>query len=584
MEIRPRLAAMLPPGGPLALREDAPAEAGPRRGSPDAQHLRDVLLLCKERQETEGDRIGLAAVLHEHGYAPMLKDLKLSREHEPLRGLDLSGMTFENCEFDSNYLSKSVMQGCEFRRCAFRHASFMHSQLRDSTFKDCQFDEAMMVGIGLSGVSFERCAIAASSFEDARIQNGMFREVQLPGTHFLSAAVSGCSIKKSDLTDTVFFGTEQGFDIDAASKATAKLTKPTTATLVFPESRGVSVPLVGAKIAGIANTLPLRVAMRAPMLDVKQVDAEVERFLEGLYDIGGDRPQPIAQRLVIEAVENPQALPNAARVIAKARTLVEHVDSVVLPGGEDVSPKLYGQPQDPQNDWNGDYRRSLLELGLVHYCFNRGVPLMAICRGFQMTSVYFGASLQQHVGRQVGVRILDDDARESKSSTAELMQGIYGRTLKDIRAAVYHHQAVVDGEGGIANLHASLRRTIVDGATGNNTWKVVMAFESSETRAPIMGLQFHPEFFKQGAALQDSAALDNERLEAMANAYVQPNSNNTGFRDPRDMAASGILDHLSPGNDELWRILSDAANSHRIKAGITPEALVNQKGKLRPHA
>jgi len=579
MDLRPRLAAMLPPVGPLALAEPAHAEVEPRRSSPDVQHLQDVLRLCKERRAKEDPRIELAAALSEHGYGPMLKDLKLSRQYVPLKGLDLSGMTFDNCEFDWNYLSKSIMQDCEFRNCTFRNASFMHSQLRDCAFKDCQFVEVMMVNTKLSGVLFERCGIAASSFEDARIQNGCkFREVTLPGTHFLSAAVSDCCIEKSDLTDTVFFGTEQDFDIDAASKTTAKLTKPTTATLIFPEERGVSVPRVGAKISGIANTLPLRVAMRAPTLDVKAVDAEVERFLEGLSDAGGDRLQPVAQRLVIEAVENPQALPNASRVIAKARTLVEHVDSVVLPGGEDVSPKLYGHQQAPENDWKGDYRRSLLELGLVHYCFHRGVPLMAICRGFQMTGIYFGASLHQHVGQQVGVRILDEDARESESTTGQ-MHGIYGRTLKDIRAAVYHHQAV-DADSGIENLHASLRRTIVDAATGNNTWKVIMAFESSETRAPIIGLQFHPEFFNEGVAPQDSAALDNKRLEAMANAYVQPNSNTRGFRDPRDMVASGILDHLSPGNDELWRILSNAAKAHRIKAGITPEALVSQRERL----
>ena len=579
MDLRPKLAA-LPPVGPLTLVEPDHADGRqPRRSSPDAKLLQDVLRLCKERQQTEkeGDHAGLAAMLSKHGYAPLLENLKLSREHEPLKGLDLSGMTFHNCEFDWNYLSKSIMQDCKFRDCTFRNTSFMRSKLLDCVFQDCRFDEAMMVNTELSGVLFERCAIAASSFEDARIQNGCrFREVKLPGTHFLSAAVSDCSMEKSDLTDTVFFGTEQAFDIDDASKTTAKLTKPTTATLVFPESRGDSVPRIGAKIAGIANTLPLRVAMRGSTLDVKAVDAEVEGFLEGLSDAERDMRQPIAQRLVIKAIEKPQALPNASGVIAKARKLVEYVDSVVLPGGEDMSPKLYGHKQAPECTWNGDYRRSLLELGLIHYCFHRGVPLMAICRGFQMTSVYFGASLHQHVGQQVGVRILDKDARESESSKDQ-MDGIYGGTLKNIRAALYHHQAVVDDDCEIANLHASMRRTVVDAASGK--WKVIMAFESSETRAPIIALQFHPEFFVKEAP--GSAALDNKRFEAMANAYVPPNSNTTGFRHPRDMLASGILDHLSAGNDELWKILSDAANAHRIKAGITAEALVSQKGKLR---
>lgn len=108
-----------------------------------------------------------------------------------------------------------------------------------------------------------------------------------------------------------------------------------------------------------------------------------------------------------------------------------------------------------------------------------------------------------------------------------------------------------------------------------------MAVEQN-SGAPILGLQFHPEFFKHNPSIQAPyAELTNAELKQFARNYVSPGTKERGLRDPADMVASGILEHMSSDNDELWKIFASAANTYRNKSGITQEALLQQKEKLR---
>ncbi|MDA8445095.1 gamma-glutamyl-gamma-aminobutyrate hydrolase family protein [Paracidovorax valerianellae] len=568
----------------------APSAPGLASGSARASGLADTALLRRLLQAgvtnpaaADAGRPSLAAALAAAGHAPRLKGAELLEGSPALRGWDLSGVTFEDCRFDRTSLADTHIEGSAFQGCQFNEVSLAHAQVRDSQFIGCRFQEAMFLNATLSGVRFEASQLHSSSFEDAHLQDGsVFKGVKMPGTHFLCASVGDARIEASDLTDTVFLGTEARFRIDADSQKTARLTRPTTATLVSHEVRGITVPRVGAKIAAVAGTLPLRVEMRAASLQAAAVDAEVEAHLERLaaQPSGG---KPLAQRLVIDALAQPETLPGIAQILAKAEILARHVDSVVLPGGEDISPRLYGRQAEPQTDWSGDYRRSVLELGLLHQCFHRGVPLMAICRGFQMTNVFFGAALQQHVGSQVGVRTLDDDraaavpavptapASSAEKGVGQAEIGVFGTALHNIRAAVYHHQAVIDDQEARPDLRTALRRTIPS-AAGDTAWRAVMAIESSQPRAPLIGLQFHPEFFDGSTASGDASPPSNQQLEEKA----------VGLRNPADLIASGILNHMSPGNDALWTILSQAATAHCHKAAITAEALQAQKAALKP--
>ncbi|GKS89610.1 gamma-glutamyl-gamma-aminobutyrate hydrolase family protein [Acidovorax sp. SUPP2539] len=571
----------VPPKAPLAV------------GTADTALLHRLLKAVADApaSATGTGKPSLAAALGAAGHSHVLEGAQLPEGGPALRGWDLSGVDFKRCQFGGSSLADTRIEGSHFEGCRFEGVSFANAALHETAFKGCEFGETMFVNAALSGVRFEDSRLQHSSFEDASFEgNCVFKGVHMPGTHFLSASVSkDTRIEASDLTDTVFLDTRARFAIDAASADTARLTRPTTATLVSHESRGVTVPRVGAKIAAVAGTLPLRVEMRVASVQAAVVDAEVEAHLDRLASQpAGDHSLP--QRLVADALADPQALPKIAQILAKAEILARHVDSVVLPGGEDLSPRLYNQQAEPQTDWKGDYRRSVLEMGLLHQCFHRGVPLMAICRGFQMTNVFFGAPLQQHVGRHVGVRTLGDDRAGGAASAqdpaategAKKEASVFGNALQDIRAAVLHHQAVIDDPAGRPHLSTALSRTIAS-EEGGTAWRAIMAIESSQPRAPLIGLQFHPEFFEGSTARGgDARPLSNAELEQLGKGYTRPGSQTPGLQNGTDLVASGIVDHMSPGNDALWKILSDAATAHRHKAAITAEALAEGRAKLRP--
>jgi gamma-glutamyl-gamma-aminobutyrate hydrolase PuuD/uncharacterized protein YjbI with pentapeptide repeats len=566
LSLPPRTAAPSTSSAPHTPHDPPPAPPGPGE-----QRFHDLLNeVGPLRQTSSTGAIDLRAFLAERQHPPTINGVKLSGDSPSLRELHLCDLHFNDCKFEWNHFSGTQLVNCQFVKCDFENASFMNANLSDCTFQKCKMHEVMLINADLHKVEFTDCHISRGSFEDSRIIGCSFIRTPMPATHFLSAVISDSKIIESDLKDTAFLrkaeseGKPKGkFDIDSASENTCGMTQPTTATLVFPEQRGHSVPRVGMKIDGVARTIPLRIAMQTPAARADDVDREVTCFLEGRQQ-DTTNPRPLAQLLVSEILEKPENFPSSWPIVEKARVLARHIDSVVLPGGEDISPHLYGGTPEPETDWKGDYRRSLLELGLIHECFNKGIPLMAICRGFQMTSIYFGAQLHQHVGHQVGVRVLD------KEEPRKPERGLFGNALDKIRTAVYHHQAVPAGVA-MAHLRPTLTRTL--SAPPQTRWEAVMAVESSAQMAPLIGVQFHPEFFERDSARAHAVSITNEELDRLASSHVDPETNIPGLTNPSHMIASGILDYMSAGNDDLWEILAQAAEARRRKARIGPDAL-----------
>lgn len=75
--------------------------------------------------------------------------------------------------------------------------------------------------------------------------------------------------------------------------------------------------------------------------------------------------------------------------------LMEGAGGLLLPGGPDVDPELYGASPDP--DAGAVVNRPLddLELRLLNYAVDRDMPVLAICRGMQLLNVAFGGRLIQ---------------------------------------------------------------------------------------------------------------------------------------------------------------------------------------------
>ena len=76
--------------------------------------------------------------------------------------------------------------------------------------------------------------------------------------------------------------------------------------------------------------------------------------------------------------------------------LLARVDGLLFTGGADMNSKQYGQPLHPQAHTMHP-RREDFELDLFRQADAAGIPILAICLGFQVTHVARGGQLIQHV-------------------------------------------------------------------------------------------------------------------------------------------------------------------------------------------
>ena len=124
--------------------------------------------------------------------------------------------------------------------------------------------------------------------------------------------------------------------------------------------------------------------------------------------------------------------------------ILERVDGVVMSGGPDIHPCLYGQDEHPELGPT-DIGLDRFEIGFVRRALERELPLLGICRGAELINVARGGTLLQHVEghRQTEeARITTHDVRvEAGTRLAKVL----GRT--QVAVNTFHHQAV-DKLGG----------------------------------------------------------------------------------------------------------------------------------------
>jgi putative glutamine amidotransferase len=79
-----------------------------------------------------------------------------------------------------------------------------------------------------------------------------------------------------------------------------------------------------------------------------------------------------------------------------ASSVASRIDGLVLSGGADLDPDLFGALPHPEAQ-HPDRRRDRFELDLLDAVVYRGVPVLAICRGIQVVNVWRGGTLHQHL-------------------------------------------------------------------------------------------------------------------------------------------------------------------------------------------
>jgi putative glutamine amidotransferase len=151
-------------------------------------------------------------------------------------------------------------------------------------------------------------------------------------------------------------------------------------------------------------------------------------------------------------------------------------DALCLSGGEDLEPSRYHATADPLTE-PADPARDALELQLLAAARERDLPVLGICRGFQVINVAYGGSLVQHVAghREANGPIV---AHVATARPGSKLAEACGTTPFSVNAR--HHQAVADSGLG-PGLVPTAR---IDG--------YVEAFEDPARRW-LVAVQWHPE-------------------------------------------------------------------------------------------
>ncbi|HEX7255011.1 MAG TPA: gamma-glutamyl-gamma-aminobutyrate hydrolase family protein [Gaiellaceae bacterium] len=80
---------------------------------------------------------------------------------------------------------------------------------------------------------------------------------------------------------------------------------------------------------------------------------------------------------------------------------LDALDGLLLSGGTDLNPELYGAERHPETDIPRE-ERDRAELALLEAALDRDMPVLAICRGSQLLNVARGGDLVQHLPEAVG--------------------------------------------------------------------------------------------------------------------------------------------------------------------------------------
>ncbi len=155
----------------------------------------------------------------------------------------------------------------------------------------------------------------------------------------------------------------------------------------------------------------------------------------------------------------------------------EDIAGVCFAGGGDIDPGRYGETDAEGRCGPIDAARDELELALARRALDADLPVLGICRGFQLLNVALGGSLVLHVdGHQVSGDDVVEHVLEVRADTKLARATAAGRMRVNSR----HHQAVTPDR-----LAPGLRPTVLhDG--------LVEAFES-EAHRWVVGVQWHPE-------------------------------------------------------------------------------------------
>jgi putative glutamine amidotransferase len=159
------------------------------------------------------------------------------------------------------------------------------------------------------------------------------------------------------------------------------------------------------------------------------------------------------------------------------------LDGLVLAGGADLGPDLYGAAPEPLTDPRP--ARDAAEMLLTRAALAADLPILGVCRGMQLLVVAAAGRLHQHLPDVLGHEKHRPSPGVYGTHPARFVNGSRIAALlgDDVEISCYHHQGVADPG-----------RLTVTGRTDDGLPEAV----EDPARRFVLGVQWHPEASRDG--------------------------------------------------------------------------------------
>lgn len=207
---------------------------------------------------------------------------------------------------------------------------------------------------------------------------------------------------------------------------------------------------------------------------------EEERFGRRLIEVND---------LFVQGIEKAGAMPICFPSITDedlVKPFLSKVDGVVMTGGKDISPFLYGE--EPIRElMEIQPKRDASELNFIREIFEEKIPLLAVCRGMQLVNVFKGGKLYQDIYSQRENSLVHSpkiEGYQENFHTIDIKEGsrLYDCIGDSVIVNSFHHQSIKQ-IGKDLEIVARAKDGIIEG------------IESKDPDHLFLGIQFHPEFY-----------------------------------------------------------------------------------------
>jgi len=199
-------------------------------------------------------------------------------------------------------------------------------------------------------------------------------------------------------------------------------------------------------------------------------------------ELAGATPKVVSTFELGPTQEVPDGLEVVDNIDPYDVSVLEDVSGLMIPGGGDIDPELYGRPRHPRTH-NVSLRRDRFELNLLSEALERDMPVLAICHGMQLLNVHEGGTLDQH--------LLDDPNKLDHYRDRPMAEAAHTVALREdslladvmgsasVEVNTHHHQGLDDVAPTLEPIGWSEDGVLEAVVLRGHSW--------------VLGVQWHPE-------------------------------------------------------------------------------------------